>query len=79
MAAVNMDSFGSVFTAAVKYGPLIVAMIESIEKNKTADQAQISANNFERGFRVLTQTKDPSQLQAAVMSHCNSIDGCMLP
>jgi hypothetical protein len=79
VAALKCDSVTSVLSAALKYGPLVIAIIEAIEKAQTANERQIAATEFERGFRVLTQTKDPRPLQAAIMAHCNRDTGVMLP
>ncbi len=66
------------FKAILKYGPLIEALIEAMEKGRTVQQAQESATNFERGFRVLTETNNPQLLHDAIMSHCSPEHGCML-
>lgn len=78
LKAMSSDSVGAGLQAVVKYGPLIASVVELIEQHKTEAKQQFAATEFERGFRVLTQTKNPKPLMAAIYSHCGD-DGCMLP
>lgn len=63
----------------VKYGPLIVAVVEAIEKGKTEAEAEAARVSFERGFRVFAETKDSRLLREAILAHCTPSDGCLLP
>lgn len=71
-------SLGTLAAWALKYGPLIAAVIEFVEQRKTEEEQHQAATDFERGFRVLTQTKNPKALEDAIRSRCGP-DGCMLP
>lgn len=60
-----------------KWGPAIAAFIELLQTRAAAGDDQ-AATDFERGFRVLTQTKSPKALRDAIGSRCGP-DGCMFP
>lgn len=71
-------SLGTLASWAVKYGPLIAAVISFIEERKTDEERRRAATDFERGFRVLVETKNTQALEDAIRDHCGP-DGCMLP
>jgi hypothetical protein len=61
-----------------KYGPAIAAFIEFLQVRHQESGDDQVATDFERGFRVLTQTKSPKALRDAIGSRCGP-DGCMFP
>lgn len=71
-------SLGTLASWAFKYGPLIAAVIEFIETQKGDREKREAATEVERGFRVLTETKNPKPLEDAIRARCRT-DGCMLP
>lgn len=61
-----------------KYGPLVAAVAQYIEQQEGLAAQRAAATDFERGFRVLTETKNPTLLQNAILARCGP-DGCLLP
>lgn len=72
-------SIFSLFLRLLKYAPLIEAIFQAIEQGKSEAEVARAAAEFERGFRVLTETKDPKQLEDAIRAHCTPEHGCVLP
>lgn len=60
------------------HGPAIAAFIEFLQTRKREAADDQAATDFERGFRVLTQTKSPKALRDAIGNRCGP-DGCMFP
>lgn len=71
-------SFLTIIRLVWKYAPLISSIMNLIHQQESEAERQRTANELERGFRVLTETKDPTHLEAAIRSRCTE-RGCMLP
>lgn len=71
-------SLKTVIAGLVKYGPAVAAFLRAIQAHQTEEKRLAAATDYERGFRVLTETKSPKALQDAILKRCGP-DGCLLP
>jgi hypothetical protein len=80
LAAVGSGlSPGTLASWALQYGPVIMALIRVLEEGKNDEERKAAVADFERAFRILSETKNPALLEDAIRRHCRPDTGCMLP
>lgn len=75
--ALSLASPEDIVKIVATYGPAIEALIEFIEMHHDEKVRAQSMDSITRGFQIAKQTGDPSEVQAAIRSHCTP-DGCRI-